>query len=442
MIIECPSCGARAKIPDSKEGAKVRCAECGRIYVARDPKARGGSGRGSSSALPIGIGAGVIALVAIFVMINNREAPQSTDAVDEPVKAPEVLVDDTGWDSARVKLVRSLHDAAYRLDETTLESKIAFDYAWARVHSTEEELVEPSDFAALGTKEVNDFHREILQELTADAPDNLVGSWLPFDGSVVAEDSQFTTIRLMLQPRPESEATGNRNIEWLLVKEDGAWRAYSWERWLSDAEKKRRGPSSKRTTRTTLSDGSVVIEGEPGPVPYMEETPPAMREDIDGLIAKLIDLDTPAKELTRVRSELQLAAKHAIPPLLTKFYELNLAGFPDMDSAIQAQSIHQMLQDITGYVTTFKAHEALGATKERRDSGVKQWFGWYERKFKKFPLEGVQAAEEADLLEEGVDLDLMSPEERREYEKMKRLIEEEEKEEKARQEREQKQNKG
>jgi len=35
MLIQCPSCQARATVSDDHEGARVRCAECGRICVAR-----------------------------------------------------------------------------------------------------------------------------------------------------------------------------------------------------------------------------------------------------------------------------------------------------------------------------------------------------------------------------------------------------------------------
>jgi len=77
--------------------------------------------------------------------------------------------------------------------------------------------------------------------------------------------------------------------------------------------------------------------------------------------------------------------------------------------------LHKILTEITGYVTTFKAHEALGATDERRSSGVKQWFSWYHRRFKRFKCE-TEAAPEA---EEGEEL-LFEPkteQERRDYER-------------------------
>ena len=41
MLIQCTSCGTQAKIPQSKEGAKVKCLNCGHVYVARPVGARG-----------------------------------------------------------------------------------------------------------------------------------------------------------------------------------------------------------------------------------------------------------------------------------------------------------------------------------------------------------------------------------------------------------------
>ena len=36
MIIECSRCQTRAKLPDSKEGSKVRCPECGHVCARED----------------------------------------------------------------------------------------------------------------------------------------------------------------------------------------------------------------------------------------------------------------------------------------------------------------------------------------------------------------------------------------------------------------------
>ncbi len=425
MIIQCPACGARAKLPDSKEGAKVRCSECERVYVARNSVGggRAGSrGKQNSSAMPIGIGAAVVALVLILVMISNRDSGSVIEEIPEveEVSAPVVLVDQTGWDSELVKFARSVHDAAFNRDEYRVQTQLAMPQVWARLKSTAEEQLSPAAYQSLPSAEVDALRSEVVQALLADDPENLVGSWKPFDGEVAEEDDSSAVVHLAIEPRVGDSSAGTRHIEWRFLKDGGKWKAWSWERWYSEAELKAdRVRSSKKIARTVLSDGSQVIEGEPGPIPYLDETTPETRKQIDGLIAKLVDINLPGRESNKVKEELLLYWREAIPPLLTKFYEMNLKGFEDMDDAIAAQQVHQMLSDITGYVTTFKAHEALGASAERRDSGVRQWFGWYHRKFKRF--DGRE--EEADLLDESIEF--KTDAEKREYEKYKRQIEQE-----------------
>ena len=432
MIIECPSCGARAKIPESKEGAKVRCVECERIYVAKDATApKGGRGRGktqSSSALPIGIGAGVVALVLILFMMRGKNEAGTAEIEEPEIEVQTAKVeDDLGWDSPVVKRLRKLHDMGFDGDEFGLQSAISWPHAWARAQrASEDEPLNLAGYEGLTTDEKDTFRSATLATLTAQEPINLVGAWKPFDGSVVTIDDATAVARLALEPRTEAIGNGTRNVEWHLVKQNNKWLVWSWERWLSEREMKAdRVARTKNYAKKTLSDGSRVIEGEPGPIPYMDETSMELRTEIDGLIAELLDLELPAKRLTQVKAEIVLHGKHAIPPLLTRFYEINKPGTLDDDNAMRAQLLHTMLGDITGYVTTFAAHEALGATKERRDSGVKQWFGWYNRKFKRFETASPDAEPEPDALEAEL-LEGMSEAERREYEKQKRIIEQQE----------------
>jgi hypothetical protein len=35
MLTQCPSCQVRARLPDEHEGTRVRCSECGALFVAR-----------------------------------------------------------------------------------------------------------------------------------------------------------------------------------------------------------------------------------------------------------------------------------------------------------------------------------------------------------------------------------------------------------------------
>lgn len=429
MIIECPSCGARAKLPDSKEGAKVRCTDCERVYVARDPSSRrSGSGRksGNNTAIPIAVGAAVVVLIMIVIMTRGgKETKGVPDVVEGPPVVVQAAVDQSGWDSELVVHVRKLHDMAHERENFALTNQISFANVWARLQIPEGEevpnQVDTTGYEELTSDDIDIIKGDVINFMHSEEPANLPGNWMPFDGNVVEQADDMAIVRLAIEPRDEKYGVGTRNIEWRLVNEGGKWKAWSWERWISPEEAKSMRTARKKSyEQKTLSDGSVVIEGEPKPIPYMDETSMEQRQEIDALIEQLIDLELPAKALTKVKGELELAGKHAIPPLLTKFYHMSQAGFPDMDAAIQAQLVHQTLSDITGYVTSFKAHDALGATQERRDSGVRQWYGWYNKHFKKFD----ERPEEVDGLEEVIEF--KSERERREYEKYKKLIEQEE----------------
>ena len=89
MLIECPFCHARAQIADSKEGAKVRCGECGRVYGARPV----GSGRGSSSKTnltPFIIGGVVVIAGALLWLLTKDAGKKPRTTTDTVVEKPEL----------------------------------------------------------------------------------------------------------------------------------------------------------------------------------------------------------------------------------------------------------------------------------------------------------------------------------------------------------------
>ena len=105
MIIQCPFCRSESRIPSDKEGAKVRCGECSKVYTARPPGARRSTG---TSGLTIGIFVGAAVLMAIFMILINRYKPESVVpevAAVETVEE-EPIVDSVGWDSELVRTVR------------------------------------------------------------------------------------------------------------------------------------------------------------------------------------------------------------------------------------------------------------------------------------------------------------------------------------------------
>jgi predicted Zn finger-like uncharacterized protein len=394
MLIQCPACHARAKLPDSKEGAKVRCGECGRVYLAvpagqGGPRARAG-GEGVNVGLIVGIGGAVVGLIVILLVRNMSGGTGTiTIAKEEPPKVEEPKIDPTGWESAPVQAAAGVHRAAYAVRRSDLQTMLEPARAWAREQAAltpegqdppsygEYDILPPDERAAYLFNLAESFFEGETKELVAD--------WEPNDGQVIEETDDDATVRVAVISR---EGTGERRfVEWRLAKIGSRWKAYSWQRWLSPAEQQAarvRQSRDRGYEKVTLSDGSKVLEREPEPLGHLDDTPPELRTRIDKLYATMIDLNL-TKEASAASRELIAIGRPAIPILLTGLYEIPL----DTEAqSIQVNMIVVALRRITGQYFGYEPQELVGSgtgtTKERRESSIKQWFAWWYRNQSKF----------------------------------------------------------
>lgn len=67
MLTQCPSCRARSTLVGDQDGAKVRCAECGRVYLAQERRWRGARER----RVLIGGFVLVLALLLLFYFLDS-----------------------------------------------------------------------------------------------------------------------------------------------------------------------------------------------------------------------------------------------------------------------------------------------------------------------------------------------------------------------------------
>ncbi|MCP3919456.1 MAG: hypothetical protein GY711_28290 [bacterium] len=417
MLIQCPACNAQAKLPDNKEGAKVRCSECERVYVARPFGSRGPKKKEDPTKYFI-IGGAVLLFAGI--MIVTRGSSDNTPVAAEPEE--EVVEESlpTGWDSPFVKVGRELHEAIFTQNEGKLITGLHPKRVYDRVHAAPEDP--PEDWAPAATWiEVPKgdqvvFMQGIRDELLKGDDFELVGQWKPFDGGVSDESDEDVKIRLRVQHRDASLGLPDRHVEWHLARDGSRWKAYDWFRWISPEEiEKERRARKKKTTKRTLSDGSLVIEGVVRPIPWEDDTPEELRTEVNGLITKMIDLEIPGPEANRARMRVVEIGIPAIPALLSKMAEIPI---DTEDQAIQVNLVHMCMSEITGYQTTFKVHELMGTTRERQESGLKQWFGWYDRKWKKFKGSGGRE-EGDDPLWDDPDFKPRNEKERREFERLR-----------------------
>jgi predicted Zn finger-like uncharacterized protein len=382
MLIQCPSCRARAKLSDDHEGAKVRCAECGRVYLARPAGAKGAARGTPNTGLIIGAFVGVLALIVVVFIVKSTGSETPVTKAAPVVAAPPPAAVDFGWRSELVQGVVALHNAAHAGDRGRVKTMLHGPAIWTREHTDEAGVLDPSapEFMALPSHERAAAMDRWAEELVAGAAKDLVAEWVPYDGEALEVEDDQAVVRVAVKPR--AGGIENRWVEWRLARDDGRFKAWSWERWTSPEEAKAE-QRPKGYEKVTLSDGSIVHERAPEPLEHLEDTPPELRARIDGLVATMLDLEL-TKEGARARRELIEIGRPAIPILLTRFYEIPV---DTEENRIRCNIIDQTLQSITGQHFGYapgEAGSAAGTTEERRDSSIKQWFAWWYKNQKRF----------------------------------------------------------
>ena len=439
MIIECTRCQTRAKLPDSKEGAKVRCPECGHVYIAQAGGARGGAARRKEDPTKYVIISCAILLFAGLSIYGSRGGKSKTQEVaeEEPATYSGPIIPTTGFDSPLVQAVCKLHNYAAASNTSALLRRLDFPaiYTWEQhTQMTGPGGVGPS----LSTKSPGDqstYRTSVIEGLSKGRWKDLIADWVPYDGDIIAETTERATVRVRCHHRDPSLMLPDRWVEWKLAKEKSAdrWQATSWERWVSpEEEKAERKARQKSAVKTTLSDGSEVIEGVVSEefVAWHDETPQELRDEIVQLINVMVAEDSARSDVTAARERLQNEiGKHAVPGLLLKIAQVS----PDMgpagsdipddfqlsyEQAVQIQLCHLSLTMITDWNTSYDVHAAMGTTAERQGSGIRQWFGWYQKKFKKFWREA--GSVEEDPFWDDPDFKPRNEKEAREFEKYRR----------------------
>jgi len=84
MLTQCPNCHARVTLPDEHARARVRCSECGRVYVARADEL----GRAPRRAGRLLLGGLAGALVLIVLIALLRSASGAAEAAGGPEGSP------------------------------------------------------------------------------------------------------------------------------------------------------------------------------------------------------------------------------------------------------------------------------------------------------------------------------------------------------------------
>ncbi len=402
MNIQCPSCRTVARIPASKEGAKVRCPSCEHLYVARPPGARATGGVNPSIAIA---GVAIVAIVALLFFLNRskptvQEVGAKAPVEEEVAPPPSEPLDDGSWDSPPVQAVADAFLKVADYDEEGLARRLdgRAVYAWLAAggppipegapdaDQSRVPVVEAVDWDALESYEQEEAVARLAKELVHHAGDYSLSAWRPYDGRVHERDDGGALVHVDVTSTLPDRGAEKRTLAVRVVQHGKQWKLASWERIYTLAElSMMKRKAARKYEKVELTDGSRVYEAEPEPLPHLDDTPQELRARIDELCARLIDLKLKPKENSQAKQELVAIGKPALPALLTKMYETPIE---DEEDAIKLNLVNQALEEITGFYTGYKPQimegSATGTSEERRDSAIKQWFAWWHRKGKRF----------------------------------------------------------
>jgi hypothetical protein len=386
MLIECPFCHATANLPQSKEGAKVRCGGCEKVYVAREQGRKASKGPNPLHIVLIAGGAALVLLVIFMVTRGSKEEPAPAPAV-AAAKAPPPREDLTGWDSAPVLAVRAVYDGAKPDDEAGLSVRIDPERYAARLVEEHAAAVEagaapegpaPRPWLELDTLERSELLAAAARGWISGEGDTVVLLWKPYDGRVISETDGDAVVHVNVAGREGELKAESRVIEWKLVRRGGDWKVWSWARYISPEELAAgRSSRNKQITRVEMADGTRLYQADPRPLPHLPDTPPELAARIDAAVVRMLDFKLKPRENNAAKAELVAIGKPALPILLTALYENKIV---DDDTLAKAVNIHHTMREITGYDPGFPVN-ALGPDSEtKRDVAVRAWFAWWLRK--------------------------------------------------------------
>mgnify|MGYP001283422479 CR=1 FL=1 len=390
MLIECTFCHATAKFPDSKEGAKVKCGECGKVYVAREKGAK----KGATNSTPYVIGGAVlVAIAVVFFIANSRKPAQVPTVVKATAPVDEPKIDRTGWNSELVKIVRDVYEAAVQSNDYKIAGLLDAPRILERWRATPERASMPA-WSEMTTEDRDNVKNEVVQLFTKGEGEFAIAQWLPFEGTVEVEGDEVSVVRLKVRGRHEANMVETMTLDWKLAKDkDGKWKLFDWERYISPQEKRSSGGlAAKGVEKVKLEDGGFIYQADPRPLPHLDDTPPEMRTKIDSAVERFLDFNSRPRERTLAREELIEIGKPALPILLTKMYEFKIV---DDESLAKVANVHSVLRDITGYQQAFSVTSFSPDSDQKREMAVKAWFAWYLRKGERFEekKEGTDALE-------------------------------------------------
>ncbi len=394
-VISCPQCGKQYRVPPAAMSRKLTCKNCTRTFIPKAATRSHGrnAARRNNTSTYVALGAVAVGAIVIGIIIANLGPVELETA---PQAAPTAKSVDIGWSNPRVQKVVAWANAVHDKDTFLLSrsTDTAAIQAFLAVELDRPILNQPLEQRAEVEKIVlgeliNGEKSQILRDFSAqDAQlDEEAMATSPAGTVLLRMPPREGTVYAELAQRPGLGYTRGMEAQ---VRVSFRWRdpdvlVTGWETVRQPPKpRERKGhkpheviPQPVVSERKFGGQTIQVAESELVPLDHLPDTPPELRQEIDDLIAALIDLDAPGAVSNRSINRLVEIGRPAIPRLLTKLTEVEPTG----DGKLQLLRVLQALRTMSGARFGFNPADRkellVGGTKEERLSALKQWYAWW-----------------------------------------------------------------
>lgn len=347
----------------------------------RDRSGRGEDRKGNQTAMYAMLGVGGIAVLGLIVVLaNSGGTPARSETKKEVVDSLAAI--NITWEHPRVQSVAKW--AAAIGDGTDLDLSRFSDFdALRQSLAITTDAIEPKAIEAA-----------VLAHLKAHTASLVFREFQPVDGTLTERamhNADLGAVQLTMRPRPGKDYHPDIKAQVTVRFRTGAAdilvTGFDVDK-LPPAlrpQPARHKPHEiiakpQLVERTFNGKTEKVAESELVPLEHLPEATPEQRQEIDTLIAKMINLESSGADFNRAARRLRDIGRPVVPRLLNKMYETPLRTENDR---LVLMRLDSCMRDMTGIAKGFSAVESkesgVGGTDAERLSALKQWYAWWYR---------------------------------------------------------------
>jgi hypothetical protein len=329
------------------------------------------------------LGVGVLIVVALGIGIKMSTGGDSKAAESTAPAAPRKPVLDEK--NARTADVKKWYDAMHDGNGFVVEQMSSLDKLKVQLALAPEKVL-----GNLAEAERTALKGQILDKLTKDKETELFRE-LEWASGELANEAMTTSstgeVFASLNPKDDKKyRTGGRiKVEFEMVSGKavvGGWSFLEKPEIKTDVKRAATAHKPikeigeiKQVQREIGGKVKTVDEAEIVPLGHLEGTPEPVRQEIDALVATMVDLEKTPKEVNKARARLKEIGKPAIPRLLTKFSEIPGKSHEEILALTQ---VVRLLQEMTGQGYGYSPDEN-SANEAQRLSALKQYYAWWSK---------------------------------------------------------------